>query len=295
MLSVENVPDTFQILTIGDSFSQQGKRGYQQFIGNKLGYNITNLQRGSNSPEQKFINILITNQIDSGSIVVIESVERAFVNRLAYLQLSNQQVSNITPKQNEDITKNNNYPRARGFRALSRWIRLTLGYQNPTRHFNLSKSCFSNINYSNELYIYDSPWDKDGDLHFQYLENDIKHKALENLLKLKQVADDYYIQLIYVVAANKYDVYSPWITNNPYPMDETMQIFADLDTTWFVDTKRLLQSHVEAGVKDVYYVNDTHWSPVGAKIVGEHIAKMLANDLDSLGIVHSILRNNAVK
>lgn len=41
----------------------------------------------------------------------------------------------------------------------------------------------------------------------------------------------------------------------------------------------MLAKHLEAGEKDIYFVDDTHWSPYGAKIVAEEILKELNNKL----------------
>ncbi len=150
---------------------------------------------------------------------------------------------------------------------------------NPIEAFDLSQECFSHSGFENDLYVYNH------DFGYQQKPTSVYEQAVHNVKHLKYIADSAGVNMIFLVAADKYDVYSPYIIDNPYPQNPTMDYFADLDTTWFVDTKRLLQPHVDAGVKDVYYVNDTHWSPVGAKIVGEHIATMLPYDLDSLGII----------
>ncbi len=275
---VEYLPqDT--ILTIGDSFSQQGIKGYQQMLGNKLSQHIINMPRNG-SPEQTFIRLINNKNLLPHSTVIIESVERTFVQRLANLNFTDTTSIRIKQKNNKDTIHNVS------LEDYASWIRLRMGYKNPVLHGKLCKACFSQRFYLNDLYFYNSQEIKDGDLQFLQLDSVIYTQALANLYLLKQMADTNNITMIYVIAADKYDVYAPYIIDNPYPQNPTMDYFADLDTTWFVDTKRLLQPHVEAGVKDVYYVNDTHWSPVGAKIVGEHIAAMLENDLDSLRIIH---------
>ncbi len=268
------------ILTIGDSFSQQGIKGYQQMLGNKLSQHIINIPRHNGSPEQTFIRLINNKNLLPHSTVIIESVERAFVKRLANLNFEDTASVCIKKNNNTETTQNVS------LEDYASWIRLRMGYKNPVSHCKLHKDCFSQRFYSNDLYFYNSEWDNDGDFQFLQLDSVIYTKALANLHLLKQMAETNNITMIYVVAADKYDVYTPYIVDNAYPQNPTMNYFADLDTTWFVDTKRLLQPYIEAGMKDVYYVNDTHWSPVGAKIVGEHIATMLSNELDSLGIIH---------
>ena len=47
----------------------------------------------------------------------------------------------------------------------------------------------------------------------------------------------------------------------------------------YINSKEVLAKHLEAGEKDIYFVDDTHWSPYGAKIVAEEILKELNNKL----------------
>ncbi len=272
------------IITIGDSFCRQGQGGFLQYLGQKLSSPLLYIQLSDAppKPEQTLVRLINKGKIRPNSVVVLESVERLFIQRLSNLNfMDNASIQYVyTPPTPAKVK----IPFSLEY--FARWMKVRLGYKNSILQLDLSYPFFSNEQYAQGLYIYHSPWDKDSELSFLNFNESIYEKAKENLLKLKKMAEDNDITLIYVIAVDKYDLYAKYILNNPYPYNPTMDYFADLDTTWFVDTKRLLRPCVEAGMKDVYYVNDTHWSPIGAKIVGEHIATLIADDLDSLELVN---------
>ena len=83
-----------------------------------------------------------------------------------------------------------------------------------------------------------------------------------------------------MVAADKYDMYYDYIEDNPYPRNPSFDYFINYDTTVFINTKTLLLPYLQQEIKDIYRVNDTHWSPIAAKIVGEHIASIINNYID---------------
>ena len=83
------------------------------------------------------------------------------------------------------------------------------------------------------------------------------------------------------MAADKYDVYQEFVIGNKYPEKRALEAFAKYDDNpYFVNTKDILLKKARQGVTDLYYADDTHWSPIGAKIVAEEIARRI----DSLGI-----------
>lgn len=258
------------IVIIGDSFSQNfNKNGYVCYMADSLKKNISNCKFTFVSPEQLFLVLLKKMSFKENTVVVLESVEREVVSRLINLDNDFDDLSVcLSSLREHDVDK---APNSCQLYDIASWLRMQVNYENPISSCDLNAPKFSQKGYEDKLYVY-----KDDFVFLDYDEADCK-KALDNLLWLKQKADSAGVHLIYVVAANKYDVYSDYIVDNRYPIDETMKVFSDLDTMWFVDTKSLLQPYVEQGVKDIYYVNDTHWSPIGSKIVGEFLADLIAN------------------
>lgn len=273
---VHNISDTdslseYSILTIGDSFSNLNI-GYSDFMGKNLKRKIANVPAIGGGPEQTFICLVNSGQIPQNTTVIIESVERSVIGRLVNLDFSDSVKVIIETNGKQDNSSNR---RTSILERTTRWLRLSIGYKNPVLSFRLSRDFFTHERYEDKLFIYNSVWDNDGDLLFVTRLNDsFMQEAQINLIRLKDFADSNNVQLIYVVAMNKYDAYSEYIVDNEYPEDPTMQLLQPLDSSWCVNTKTILRPYINQGVKDVYYVNDTHWSPVGAKIVGDYLATL---------------------
>ena len=85
--------------------------------------------------------------------------------------------------------------------------------------------------------------------------------------------------MIFLIAADKYDVYRPFMADNSLPIDITTDALSNIFDVCVINTKWMLQEMVRNGEKDVYMVNDTHWSYKAS----EAVAKKLASTIDSLG------------
>lgn len=261
---------SYRITTIGDSFSGQGILGYQQFLGEIEGDTIQNI-KGEGTPEQTFITLLNSDAIPKGTCVIVESVERSMIKRLCNLDFT-AKFDGITNRPSS--VDNDKMTPLEG--AMSK-LRIVLGYKNPIRRYNTTEDLFTHKKRHNQLYLFDSPWESykfgiDGDFVFRYLSEKDFEDAYVNLMKIKQKADEKDVNLIYLIAADKYEVYEPFVMekhpHNP-TLDKCPKEF------WLINTKPLLQELALDGVKDVYRIDDTHWSPIGAKIVAEEIARRL--------------------
>lgn len=262
---------TSKILVFGDSFSHFKKYGYSQVIGETFDVDIQDISTTS-SPEQSFIQYAKNGLIPRGTIVIIESVERNFVGRLKAIKLDENYIPKIRGEQvlMSDMEES---PRVSLSSALN-YIRRRLGIKQYVLSYSTTVDLFSHSSFHNKLFIFNSQnrWDYDGDLLFLDDENMDYSAIYENLYTLYSIAESHQIHLVYLVAADKYDVYEPFITSN-HPTNPTLN---DLPTeSWIINTKPLLQEAAYNGIKDVYYINDTHWSPIGAKIVGEEVAKRI--------------------
>lgn len=256
---------TDSVLVIGDSFSLHGMYGFSQYVGENLNCHILNIRKHLQVPEQSFIQLVNTHRIPEGSLVIVESGERGMTKRLSGLNFSDTTAFNITPyksdKSNSDLLSN-----------TIMWLLKSAGIKQPIHCFRTHRDLFSHPTIHNEIYVYDSPWDNDGDFRFVNLTEADYDSARKNLHELKALADAHHIRLLYLVATDKYDAYEPFIEDAPM-RNPTLDHLPDEE--WIVNTKPLLQTAINAGVKDVYYLNDTHWSPVGAQIAGNEVAERI--------------------
>lgn len=214
------------------------------------------------SPEDTFI-ALCNMDVEMPDVVVLESVEREFVFRLCDVDFSS-----------------NQRPKASAYKPVKeKQTDFSTFYKNQVLqnqaviNISLRDSLFTCPRKEKELYFYRD------DLRFP--EEQQIQVAISNLDSLFQLAKKKDICLFYVVAADKYDVYQEFAIDNEFPQKETLDRFVGFDDNpYFVNTKQVLLKNARQGVKDLYYADDTHWSPIGAQMVANEIARRM----DSLGV-----------
>lgn len=82
-----------------------------------------------------------------------------------------------------------------------------------------------------------------------------------NLNTLADLLREKGILLYFMPCVDKYDLYSRFIVENPYPASTFFDELRKLPKRYaLIDTKKLLLEELERGEKDVFYPDDTHWS-----------------------------------
>ena len=78
------------------------------------------------------------------------------------------------------------------------------------------------------------------------------------------------IQLVFMPVVDKYDLYYEHILANHYPKNTFFDLLRPLPKRYrFIDTKAVLEEEVRNGVKDIFFVDDTHWTWKAAEKVFE--------------------------
>lgn len=263
----EDITDTLPILVIGDSFSQ--RREYVHFMSSELQQKVQLLISKQlivgYSPEEVLLSLLREQKV-LPPIILVESVERIYVERLKSLSLSN----------SEKIVLENKKQNTTSFlQKMREYYKNIIGLEqkkSPILHEKLLDNLFTCNKLEYDLYFIS------GDT-VQYSREDYS-KAYKKLDTLFSLANARNITLYYMVAADKYDVYKSKIVNNSYPLKQN--IMRPDDYKWkdrFYFSKDTLDILIRKGIKDVYYCNDTHWSPIGAKAVGEAIARRIKSKI----------------
>jgi len=76
------------------------------------------------------------------------------------------------------------------------------------------------------------------------------------------------IKLYFMVCSDKYDLYYDYIQDNKHIKNNFFDLFRPLKKDYyFVDTKKILLPLLKDGVKDVYWIDDTHWSKKASEAV----------------------------
>ncbi|MEI8273670.1 MAG: hypothetical protein WCG08_13700 [Paludibacter sp.] len=263
----------YKIATSGDSFSQQNIYGYQNYLSNLENKNILNFKRvwSSLSPEQIAINHLKSGDLKKTNtkIVIVECAEKSFIGRLNSLEFDS---IVIEPKIALGKIKEKSL-----IEKVAEWIRVSIWDINKrvVIKADLNDYYFEDTIRGNKLYYYNE------DLLFRAVKlNEIKQAKI-NLIKMKRLFESSGIKFIYLVAADKYNVYQSFIKNNKYPNNTIMEHFKEFEKMkFFINTNIILIPMVNNGIKDVYMMNDSHWSYKGS----EAVAKELHNRIKLLEI-----------
>ena len=277
------------IITIGDSFSQQNIEGYQNYLGHSINHIVYNFRIQDGKPENTAYTLIKKGMIPNCKILIVESIERAFIksssndfqiiDNILDKQIRTTKISKIKNDGSEHISKFNQFSLT--LQKLSKYYKTKLSLVKNFQLLQLKEEMFTSLKYSKSLYLYNHKETDDGDLRFQNISSEILTLARNNINTLINAALSNNIKIIYLIPADKYDMYYDYIEDNPYPRNPSFDYFKDYDTTVFINTKKLLLPFLQQGAKDIYRVNDTHWSPIAAKIVGEHIASIINNNLDN--------------
>ena len=260
------IPNSSKILTIGDSFSQQGIFGYQNYLAHILGFKITNIKIDFRTGLQ----LLNSKVIDSSNckIIILEQVDRHAIQNLCNINFDvkyklPKKKNNTQKKDNEDTDIDSN------LYYLCWWTRLQLGYDNPVLKCNLKQDYFTHNRFSHKLFYYQE------DMLFEKTSKADIEKAKKNLILLNKKFSEKGIKMIFLIASDKYDVYRPFMTDNSLPVDTTTDELSNIPNVCIINTKPILQNIVKNGEKDVYMVNDTHWSYKASKVVAQRLAQVI--------------------
>lgn len=265
---------TPRIVTIGDSFSQQEEFGYQNFLAHRLHEPIANVKlRPECQPEQSAADLLNAGFFDTlpqVRLVIVESVERALVDRC--LQLKADRMPEFSPLPGDEEPANTeNGLLVRAFRQSKDWLLFQCGLaRNPVYAVALNSPLFTLPGRENILYFY-----KD-DLDRLSVSDEELAIVRNNLLTLRDRFRKHGIELLYLIAPDKYEIYQNLISENPYPPRPLGRQLQSLDSLDFaVNPTRHLIGQLENGVQDLYLAHDTHWSQKGAQIAAESLLEKL--------------------
>lgn len=278
----DGIQNKYEILTIGDSFSQQGLAGYQNYLAHNLDKRVLNFPdpRGKGYSSEEIALYLLHNDIYEKlgcNTVIIETVEREFIQHV----LSFRDITHIDyTVENEAI----NPPKKSAKSKRGDYLMTTFKYfklclyksKSPVKKVQLNNDYFTPSPH-NALYFY-----KDDLWKLSATDEEI-NTVLERLKSLQKQFEDKGIQLFYLIAPDKYDVYQPYILNNPYqPKTIIDQLEANNinELNWFINPRNEFRNMISNGIKDVYHIDDTHWSTVASETVGNIIAYKIQSEYD---------------
>jgi len=253
------------LITIGDSFSYGGGYGknpyYQDFLASKYNINILNLGTHNMSEYiEAIVSLHNTNffQKHKTKYLLFETVNRLSTARITHQidwDRKNSTILRIRPKypyhQDISIISNANYKMAYYYTLHHL---LHQNFSNGIYKFLLTKDLFTPV--GNEMLIYYS----DIDTAPSYNATNIALMN-KNLNKLAKMLKEDGVTLIFMPVVDKYDLYYDYIKGNTYPKNNFFKLFQNVKKDYlYINTKAILLPLIQKGEKDIFYLDDTHWS-----------------------------------
>ena len=263
------------IITIGDSFSAGGGGGenayYQDYLATIYDKNILNLEPMSDySSLEIALGLLNSGYLEKikPEAIIVESVGRLVSHRFAKeLNIdSNILTPVITPKRDTSPSQDVSIISTANYKIPYYFIAYNFknNAQRNVYKFDLNKNLFSGTKGNSTLILDDDITN----LHTFTSENILKVNDNFNYVakKLKQLN----IKLYFMVCSDKYDLYYDFIQENKYPKNNFFELIRPLEKEYyFVDTKKILLPLLNNGEKDIYWIDDTHWSRKASEAVSK--------------------------
>lgn len=272
--NLQQLADTaVDVLTLGDSFSQQGLGSYENFIAMQ-GYSVVNLHAVQNMFQTAY-DMMKLGIVDSTHVktIVVECVERYLANRVTTLRTDNKTVSfspigrrNGTGDETAGIKPSNEW----SLLEARNYLMLRFGFPEPVKHCTLTQPMFAG-NRGKELYFYYE------DLNSFTMSQEQKQLAAHNITSINHMADSLGINIVYLICPDKYDIYQDLIVDNPYPRKTVNEDFAACHPARerLLLGKDVLMPFVKKGVKEIFHLSSTHWSYASAQAVARQLVTML--------------------
>lgn len=257
------------VLTIGDSFSRGDAGGenanYQDFIATEYDLDVVNITPSENGYIETVLILNSSGVLDKlkPKSIVLQSVERSAIDRFSKdinwdIQGSEELLlakspDKFVPRTPEASFINNNNYKAWLYQFLYKYYDNAL--ISKVYKAQLNNNHFSSRNQRELLYFFE-------DLE-SIEKSNIKSINLlnENLNQLQAILNTKGIDLYFLPAADKYNIYSKYINDNKYKESNFFELLRTMKNDYyFIDTKSILQKLIDKGEQDVYYSDDTHWS-----------------------------------
>ena len=276
-------PKKYTVLTIGDSFSNQLGYGYNNYLAQKSTISVLNFDLYlSGNPIQTIYGILNGNMFTTIKVdyIILQSVERKLVTRGKTIdtnKIINVEWLNNRINEHRDSLKET---RTKAEFLGNRMIKFPLqnilyllddnAYDSDTYQVKTNKNLFS-FKPNNLLFL-------STDLSNVKVNNDLKANTSLNdeLNDLSKKLSLRGIKLIVLPCPDKFDFYYNEIAEKQkYPRPLFFERFEKLPKEYiYINSKKILQEKLK-NKKDVYFYDDTHWSPWASKIISDELEKVI--------------------
>lgn len=281
-----NIPKKYNVLTIGDSFSEQFGYGYKNYLAKNENISILHMDRflNENSIETVY-GILNGDMLTKVKVdyIILQSVEREFVTRGKNVNVNKRISINLLNKQIrehgaklKDTSSSTKFSSNRIIKFPLQNIRYLFddnAYDSDTYQVKTKEKLFS-INENNLLFL-------STDLNNVKVNNDLKAlvKLNDELNDLSKKLNVRGIKLIVLPSPDKFDFYYDYIIDNQkYPRPLFFENFEKLPKDYFyLNSKKILRQQMKYK-KDIYFYDDTHWSPWASQKIANELQKIISQN-----------------
>ena len=281
VISVDQITteEKYDLLTIGDSFLEQGNSGFQNFLA--LEHLVKVVHIGKNLHKNQFRKLMELTESDffdqfKFDYVLLEFIEAGSHGVTKSLNstypFSKESFSKRTANAKQDFTKRLVFPSDRiikfPYYTVKRALYPNAGC-NQVYAVNLMENPFSVPD--STLFFHAS--------NLERINNNDREDIKQLNSKLNQLAKGLEVKgvkLIVMPVPDKLDYYFE-LVQDPGRLQKTefFQIIQGMERDYkLINTLEVLKTN-SGDQKDVFYFDDTHWSPVGAKIIADRIAEEL--------------------
>lgn len=289
-VSIKSNKKKFDIMTIGDSFSEQSSFGYKNLLAQD--FQVLHFDRFLSNNQIQTLYSLIKGDFFNFykfEYIILQNVERNFIKNNKKLDIT----KTITSSTIDSLVVNFNYKKTNlksqssyklltnkslkiPYYAVQRLIKEDYIFNNIVVKAETVNSNLFSVN-SNELLFYKNDLNNTeiNNLNTNVKELNVSLNHLNELLRNKG------IKLIVLPSPDKYDMYYDFIKNKSiYKKPYFFKLMSELKKEYiYIDSKKLLQRALKS-TKDIYFYDDTHWSPKASKIIYEEIKLEIAKTIN---------------
>lgn len=267
----ENLRDIHvNVLTVGDSFSQQEHAGYQNYMPRE-GLTVANCKRSLyDNPIQYAYNIMDWGVVDSTNIdvMVVEVGERDFAIRIDNFGVDKVEVPEPEKPSNGDGEEHN--PNKWSLLRARDFVLYRFANRSPVYVVDLKQDFFGSPE-PRKLYFYCADI-----LNGMTIEGSIRPKVKEVYDLLTAKAHERGFALVLMLPVDKYDLYQDYIVDNPYAHpkrinEDVRELLGDIPEVML--SKYCLKPLIDKGEKDIFLFDNSHWSYKASEVVGKELSR----------------------